>query len=166
MKNLSKDGRTWFKKNEDGSTEIGLTASFLNDLDGCWHMMAAASTRTEVKEEQPLLSVETNDGLFSVTAPVAGVISFFAHEALNFPDKVKEDTVVAIMKPYKKEEEKKPAAIWDDPNFEQAVAQARVRLNLQQAAPVAAQPMFAQQAFFDEPVAQAVAQPIRRGDRR
>lgn len=159
MKNLSKDGKTWFKKNEDGSTEIGLTASFLNDLDGCWHMMQACSTKVEVKEEQPLLSVETNDGLFSVTAPVTGVISFFANEALNFPDKVKEDTVVAVMKPYKKEE---PKPIWNDPNFEQAVAHARVRLNLQQAAPVAAQPIFAQQAFFDEPIAAAPAQPRRQ----
>lgn len=97
MKLVSKDGRTWFQKNKEGKTEIGFTNDFLRDLDECWHIMAGASSRVSIKEAQPLCSVETNDGLFSVASPVSGVISFFNTRAMNFPDKITSDEVIAVV---------------------------------------------------------------------
>ena len=97
MKLVSKDGRTWFQKNKEGKTEIGFTNDFLRDLDECWHIMAGASNRVSIKEAQPLCSVETNDGLFSVASPVSGVISFFNTKAMNFPDKITSEEVIAVV---------------------------------------------------------------------
>lgn len=97
MKLVSKDGRTWFQKNKEGKTEIGFTNDFLRDLDECWHIMAGATSKVAIKEAQPLCSVETNDGLFSVASPVSGVISFFNTKAMNFPDKITSEEVIAVV---------------------------------------------------------------------
>lgn len=105
MKTYSKDGKTWFERQEDGKTYVGFTEEFLASLDGCWHMMAAGGKRTEIKEGQPLCAVETNDGLFSVASPIAGVISVFDNAAMNFPEKLTDDSVVVHMTD--KPEEKK-----------------------------------------------------------
>lgn len=104
MKTVSKDGRTWFEK-RDGKTYVGFTKVFLESLDGCWHIIPAANNRTSVKEDAPLCAVETNEGLFSVPSPVTGIISVFENQAMNFPDKLQEETTVAVMSDPKQVEE-------------------------------------------------------------
>ena len=108
MKTVSKDGRTWFEVRE-GKTYVGFTKAFLDTLDGCWHIIPAASARTTVKENAPLCAVETNDGLFSVPSPVTGIISVFEHAAMNFPDKLSAEMHVATVVDKQQEEVEAPA---------------------------------------------------------
>ena len=160
MKTFSKDGRTWFE-HRDGKTYVGFTKAFLDSLDGCWHILPAAGKRVEVKENAPLCAVETNDGLFSVPSPVSGIISVFEHNAMNFPDKIKEgDHVATLVNPKEVvQEEEVPGQLRIDPAW-----QARIRENL--ANPNAQAPIdfFANQPA---PAAQLVAvAPRRRGENR
>lgn len=109
MKTISKDGKTWFEKNAKGQTSIGFTNVLLNELQECWHILPA-SQETIIKEGQPLCSVETNDGVFAIRAPCAGIVTFFDNKAVNFPDQVVPEQVVAIMEdkiPEKKKTAKK-----------------------------------------------------------
>ena len=96
MKETSKDGRIWFEK-KGTEVQIGFTSNLLSELEDCWHLLPAASNKTEIKENQPLLSVETNDGLFSVPTPVSGIITFFDNKAMNFPQKLTTDDVVCVV---------------------------------------------------------------------
>ena len=96
MKITSKDGKTWFEK-KPTSVEVGFTKEFLAELDTCWHMLPAAVRQTPIKEGQPLCSIETNDGLFSVPSPVSGIIAFFDNRAMNFPDKLTEETILCSL---------------------------------------------------------------------
>lgn len=98
MKTISKDGKLWFRTNANGHVEVGFTGEFLGELDGCWHMLPAAGQKTEIKEQQPLVAVETNDGLFSLPSPVSGIITFFDNKAMNFPEKLDTDQVVCVVK--------------------------------------------------------------------
>lgn len=97
MRSVSKDGKVWFEK-KGNQTNIGFTQAFLNELDGCWHMVPAASKNVMVKDGQPLCAVETNDGLFSVPSPCSGLIAVFNNQAMNFPDKLTAEDVIASMK--------------------------------------------------------------------
>lgn len=97
MKETSKDGRVWFEK-KGTEIQIGFTANLLSELDDCWHLLPAASNKQEIRENQPLLSVETNEGLFSVPTPVSGIITFFDNKAMNFPQKLTTDDVVCVVK--------------------------------------------------------------------
>lgn len=107
MKTVSKDGRTWFEKREDGRTYVGFTKQFLETLEECWHIVPAGSRATMIKEGAPLCAVETNEGLFSIPSPVSGIINVFNNAAMNFPDKIKEDLEVAQMVDKAPEETKK-----------------------------------------------------------
>lgn len=109
MKETSKDGRIWFEK-KGTEVNIGFTSALLGELDDCWHMLPAASNKQEIKENQPLLSVETNDGLFSVATPVAGIITFFDNKAMNFPQKLTTDDVVCVVKDAEEVRKQKAAA--------------------------------------------------------
>lgn len=95
MKTISKDGNTWHQKNAAGTIDVGFTKQLIQALEECWHILPAASNKVTIKVDQPLCSVETNDGLFAVTSPVGGVISFFDNRAINFPDKIGEETIIA-----------------------------------------------------------------------
>lgn len=95
MKIVSKDGNTWHQKNAAGTIDVGFTKQLIQALEECWHILPAASNKVTIKVDQPLCSVETNDGLFAVTSPVGGVISFFDNRAINFPDKIGEETIIA-----------------------------------------------------------------------
>lgn len=95
MKIVSKDGNTWHQKNAAGTIDVGFTKQLIQALEECWHILPAASNKVTIKVDQPLCSVETNDGLFAVTSPVNGVISFFDNRAINFPDKIGEETIIA-----------------------------------------------------------------------
>lgn len=97
MKIVSKDGNTWMEKGKDGKTSVGFTKALIQELEECWHMLPAASNKVVIKEGQPLCSVETNDGLFCVASPTAGVITFFDNRAMNFPDKIVEETIIATI---------------------------------------------------------------------
>lgn len=97
MKIVSKDGNTWMEKGKDGKTSVGFTKALIQELEECWHMLPAASNKVVIKEGQPLCSVETNDGLFCVASPTAGVITFFDNRAMNFPDKIGEETIIATI---------------------------------------------------------------------
>lgn len=106
MKIVSKDGNTWMEKGKDGKTSVGFTKALIQELEECWHMLPAASNKVVIKEGQPLCSVETNDGLFCVASPTAGVITFFDNRAMNFPDKIVEETIIATIS-----EEVEPSAL-------------------------------------------------------
>ena len=97
MKIVSKDGKLWVEQ-RDKHFAVGFTRQFLGELDGCWHMLPAASQKTEIKEKQPLVAVETNDGLFSLPSPISGVIAFFDNKAMNFPEKLTDEDVVCTIK--------------------------------------------------------------------
>ena len=97
MKIVSKDGRLWVEK-RDTDYAVGFTRQFLGELEGCWHMLPAANTKTEIKEKQPLVAVETNDGLFSLPSPVSGIIAFFDNKAMNFPEKLTDEDIVCTIK--------------------------------------------------------------------
>ena len=109
MKETSKDGRVWFEK-KGTEIQIGFTANLLSELDDCWHLLPAASNKQEIRENQPLLSVETNDGLFSVPTPVSGIITFFDNKAMNFPQKLTTDDVVCVVKDAEEVRRQKAAA--------------------------------------------------------
>ena len=109
MKETSKDGRIWFEK-KGTEVNIGFTSSLLSELDDCWHLLPAASNKQEIRENQPLLSVETNDGLFSVPTPVSGIITFFDNKAMNFPQKLTTDDVVCVVKDAEEVRKQKAAA--------------------------------------------------------
>ena len=98
MKIVSKDGRTWVEKKQDGKISVGFTRALLDELGECWSILPAASAKVEVKEGQPFCSVETNDGVFCVKSPVKGLISFFSPEAVNFPDRLTEEQAIATMR--------------------------------------------------------------------
>ena len=155
MKIVSKDGKTWFEKQRDGKTNIGFTSTFLESLDECWHIMAGATSKVAIKVDQPLCSVETNEGLFSIPSPVSGVITFFDTRAMNFPEKLNDTHTIAQIAE-KVEEEAVDAlglALEDLRRMEEARLAAPVRRNAVRIEPGvvwgnAAQP--APLRFFDD----------------
>jgi glycine cleavage system H lipoate-binding protein len=80
----------WHEVNGERVT-IGLTRSFLDTLDECWHILPGGST---IKAKAPLMTIETNDSLVSILSPVAGSFVDFNPNATNFPDKLTENDVV------------------------------------------------------------------------
>ena len=169
MKTFSKDGKLWVEK-RDKDLAIGFTASFLSELDGCWHMLPAAGQKTEIKEKQPLVAVETNDGLFSLPSPVSGIIAFFDNKAMNFPEKLTDEDVVCTIKDAEMvKAEEKEIQERHERAVQQLLAQQAER---QQVAAGAVQPGRLQinpagWAFFDEqaeaPVRPVAAPRVRRG---
>lgn len=83
----------WFEKDGD-IVRVGFTNNFLAQMDECWHILPAGK---QVKEKDPLMAVETNDGLLSIRSPATGYIMDFSDKAMNFPDKLTaEDVVVCV----------------------------------------------------------------------
>lgn len=83
----------WYQ--QDGEQiKIGLTRSFLDTLDECWHILPGGRS---VKAKAPLMTVETNDSLVSILSPVAGNLFNWNERATNFPDKLTEDDVVLTL---------------------------------------------------------------------
>lgn len=91
MRNVDSKNQIWFIK--DGNvTKVGLTQSFINSLEECWQILPANLRR--VKEKSPLLTIETNDALISVASPVSGSVIRVDDHMRNFPDRLREDTVL------------------------------------------------------------------------
>lgn len=81
----NKLNQIWYKT--DGDTiRMGLTRSFLDQLDECWHILPPNGRI--IKEKSPLFTIETNDSLVSVLSPVAGNFLSWNDRATNFPDKL------------------------------------------------------------------------------
>lgn len=112
MKQTSKDGKTWFEV--DGTkVKIGFTKSLLAELAECWHIIPA-SQKVLIKEGQPLLSVETNESLFSIPSPATGIVTFFDNAAMNMPDHLKEDQVICQLIPEEEVKAKKKVEFVDE----------------------------------------------------
>lgn len=98
-KQVSTCGKLWFmKQNEE--VKVGFTAKFLEEVHKCWHVTPATNKKVEAKS--PLLTVETDESLFTVNSPVSGELYSFSDAALNFPDNIQEDQVIAVIGPEKK----------------------------------------------------------------
>jgi glycine cleavage system H lipoate-binding protein len=95
-KQVTACGKLWYRE-EDKKVSIGFMPGFLEQVRECWHVTPAALKR--VNEKSPLLSVETDDALFSVHSPVSGEIYTFNDKASNFPDQLTEEDVVCVIGP-------------------------------------------------------------------
>lgn len=106
-------GPIWFT--DDGKVvNVGFTNDFLKRMEECWHVMPA-NTRT-VREKAPLITIESNDEMYSIPSPISGNILSFSQTASNFPDKLKEGDIVCSIT---REEIKKQAkAKATAPNFD------------------------------------------------
>lgn len=97
----------WHEPQEDGNVRIGFTPEFIEQLQDCFHIIPSKQ-KSEIRENAPLFAVETGMGLFSVSSPVQGVVTFFDNKIVNSPDKINtEDTVIILGK--KKEINKYPS---------------------------------------------------------
>lgn len=77
--------------------EIGFTKSFLDQLDQCWNILPSHNEVFKVKS--PLLTIETNEKMFSILSPIAGYLRHYSDKAQNFPDKlVESDVVISLTK--------------------------------------------------------------------
>lgn len=90
-------GSIWVQTNKDGTMSVGLTADFIrNKMGECFHIMQA--DKDDVIENQPMLVLETNDGLESVRSPITGRVLSFNRKAVDFPDKLNEtESILTIM---------------------------------------------------------------------
>lgn len=105
-KQVTDTGELWSSETQTGNVQLGFTQSFLNKhQQECWHIIPQLG---KVKKGMVLMSLETNDGLVPVKAPFDGDIVTFENDALNFPEKLTEDTGVIVLR-LQKEEPKKAA---------------------------------------------------------
>lgn len=103
-------GPIWYQTNKDGTVSIGLTNEYIQKrCSECFHIMQA--DLYEVAVNQPMLVLETNDGLDSIPSPVSGHVVNFNWRARDFPDKLTEEESILTIKPKEKEPVKKPAKI-------------------------------------------------------
>jgi glycine cleavage system H lipoate-binding protein len=85
-------GNIW-TDDKNGKVSVGFTKEYIDEsLAECFHILPA-DTRS-IKKENPLLVVETNNGLESICSPVSGKILFFSDKAKNFPDKLTDEDVI------------------------------------------------------------------------
>jgi glycine cleavage system H lipoate-binding protein len=103
-------GGLWTETAPSGVVRLGFSKVFIEQkLGECFHVMQADSKN--VKEGEPLLVLETNDGLESLKSPITGTILHFNSKARNFPDRLtEEDNILEVLpegvkapKPDKKE---------------------------------------------------------------
>lgn len=84
----------WYE--QDGKqVKVGLTRDFLAQLEECWHILPGHN-RT-IKAKSPLFTMETNDGLIPVLAPISGSVVSWDAKATNFPDKLTENDVIMVL---------------------------------------------------------------------
>lgn len=89
-------GDLWVETLPEGTINVGFTQPCIEEkLQECFHVLPADVVRT--KREQPLLVLETNDGLVSIKSPVNGHITFFSDKARNFPDRLSEEDVIVTL---------------------------------------------------------------------
>lgn len=91
MRKLDSKNQIWYTEQE-GGYQIGFTKSFLEGLDQCWYIMPAHAERFKLKS--PLLTIETNEMIFSILSPVTGFFQQMENKAQNFPDKLTENDIV------------------------------------------------------------------------
>lgn len=91
MKQNNKLNQIWYEVS-GANIKMGLTRSFLDQLDECWHILPPMGR--QIKMKAPLFTVETNDSLVSVLSPVAGNFLTWNDRATNFPDKLTESDVL------------------------------------------------------------------------
>ncbi len=93
-KQVDAKNQIWYE--QDGKyVRMGLTRSFLDTLDECWHILP--SNMTAIKMKAPLLTIESNDGLISLLSPVTGNLSNWDSKAANFPEKLTEEDVIVTL---------------------------------------------------------------------
>lgn len=87
----------WTEEQTSGAVFIGFTRRFIEEkLGECFHILQADSKK--VKKGEPLLVIETNDGLENLKAPLSGTIIVFNDKARNFPDRLtEEDTILQVV---------------------------------------------------------------------
>jgi len=107
MKQTDKTNSIWYET-EGEVTKVGFTPQFLEKLQECFHIVPG-KRKTFVRENGPLMALETNEGLFSITSPVKGVITFFEDKAMNFPEKLTTEDVVVLLQDKPVVEKKKAA---------------------------------------------------------
>lgn len=147
-KQIDKTNRLWYETSGK-ETKVGFTNEFLQQLQECFHIVPG-KRRTFVRENGPLMAVETNTSLFSLGSPVRGVVTFFDDKAMNFPEQLTEDDIVCVLS-----DKQKTTAEAADPVIGGTVAAGtRInRLHVRAAPPAAEQaPMWG--LFADEGVAQ------------
>lgn len=90
-------GNIWTEAGADGRVRMGFSRRFIEErLGECFHVMQADIK--SVKKGEPLLVIETNDGLESLKSPLSGNILVFNAKARNFPDRlVEEDCILEIL---------------------------------------------------------------------
>lgn len=90
-------GNIWTEAGSDGRVKMGFSRRFIEErLGECFHVMQADIK--SVKKGEPLLVIETNDGLESLKSPLSGNILVFNAKARNFPDRlVEEDCILEIL---------------------------------------------------------------------
>src|SRR5271156_6203635 len=91
-------GNLWTESGPKGTLRIGFTQRFIEEkLGEGFHVMQADLTK--VQKGGPMLVIETNDGLESLSAPITGTIMTFNERARNFPDRLKEEEVILEVLP-------------------------------------------------------------------
>jgi glycine cleavage system H lipoate-binding protein len=76
----------WVRENADKTVSIGFTRDFIDQqLSECFHVVLV-NDKTTTKGKS-MLTIETNDGLKTIKAPVTGAITFFDSNARDFPDR-------------------------------------------------------------------------------
>lgn len=84
----------WYE--QDGKqVKVGLTRSFLDQLDECWHILPG--NLRNIKAKTPLMTMETNDGLIPIMSPVSGNVVRWETRATNFPDQLTEEDVIMVL---------------------------------------------------------------------
>lgn len=98
MKQFDSDNKIWYETETDGTINVGFTRQFLmENMPECFHILPAHNN--EVTIRGPLFAIETCSGLKSIRSPFKGIISNFSSAARNFPDRIKEDDIVATVLP-------------------------------------------------------------------
>lgn len=88
----------WYETNKDGTVSIGFTTDFIRKkMPECFHILQADTKN--LKENDPMLVLETNDSLESIKSPVTGRVKWFNSNARNFPDQIKESDVILTVEP-------------------------------------------------------------------
>jgi Glycine cleavage H-protein len=91
-------GNIWTEVKESGLVKVGFTQQFIEQrLGECFHVMQADVR--QVKKGEPMLVIETTDGLESLKAPLSGSIHFFNVKARNFPDRLNEEDLIMELLP-------------------------------------------------------------------
>jgi glycine cleavage system H lipoate-binding protein len=93
---VNEKNQIWFKE-DNGNVLIGFTDSFLDIVNSCWHV--TPSNKENLQADNPLMTIETNEALFTVSSPVEGRIVSFNEIAQNFPDQLKTDDVICVIGP-------------------------------------------------------------------